>query len=307
MKIKYHSPQNFELINELIACNSELDHICYLLSELEKEGKSKILNDKIETCSIYRGEPEAYSTTLLPSILREPEKFRDQYFEKKILQRYRSNYPNELSLLANLGRMQHYKFPTRLLDWSKNFKTALRFACCSNPEKDGVVYVFVPSLSCSETATSLHALDHFDEVKLSLYTDLLYTPHNNESQIIYWEKAISNIHTSNMKPLLIPWCFVMATSIFNKIMTARQENQQSIFTFHTGYIDGNQYRIIPDEIHKKFGFYFIAQKVSRLIIPANFKEGILRNLLKEGISSIALFPDMPEYNEMEYLLEKTKG
>lgn len=35
---------------------------------------------------------------------------------------------------------QHYGLPTRLLDWTYNPLIALYFACCSNFDKDGIVY-----------------------------------------------------------------------------------------------------------------------------------------------------------------------
>ena len=39
---------------------------------------------------------------------------------------------------------QHYGLPTRLLDWTYNPLIALYFACCSNFDKDGVVYHSYP-------------------------------------------------------------------------------------------------------------------------------------------------------------------
>ena len=39
---------------------------------------------------------------------------------------------------------QHYGLPTRLLDWTQNAAVALFFACCDDPNKDGLVVILNP-------------------------------------------------------------------------------------------------------------------------------------------------------------------
>jgi hypothetical protein len=39
---------------------------------------------------------------------------------------------------------QHYGLPTRLLDWTQNAAVALFFACCDDPDKDGLVVILNP-------------------------------------------------------------------------------------------------------------------------------------------------------------------
>lgn len=292
-------PGNFDLISEVSITESSLDHIFNLLYQLEVEHRKSINNDQIRTFPIYRGESEVYQSTLIPSVFRKPEKFNDMFFESKIVNQYISKHPANISRLAQLGSMQHYGFPTRLLDWSKNIYVALYFTVFNNMEKDGVVYVFLPSLCCGD---SVQPMEFFNETTLMPYVPLVNIPHNTTKQIEYWQNGLNNMQHDRSAPLLIPWCFLLDNKIFSNDVNVRQSVQDAFFTYHVGYMDGNQYRIIPEKIQKDFGIAYVSQKVSRIIIPAKFKKDIAINLLNMNISTRTLFPEVPTYNEVEYSL-----
>jgi hypothetical protein len=97
-----------------------------------------------------RGQPRAFGT-LKPSLTRN---FRLQsigaaeIIEHRLIEEFRKHYVRVPDLSADMpspdkiGRhhdlrclsvMQHYEIPTRLLDWTSNFWTAVYFACASDP------------------------------------------------------------------------------------------------------------------------------------------------------------------------------
>lgn len=292
-------PGNFDLISEVTATDSSLTHVYDLFRQLEDEHRKSMNNDRINTFPIYRGEPKIYQTTLIPSVFRKPEKFNDMHFERKIANKFLSNHPMKVGRLAQLGSMQHYGFPTRLLDWSKKINIALYFAVFNNLSSDGVVYIFLPSLCLG---SAVQPMELFNEVTLMPYVPLVDVPHSTNDQIEYWQNGLNKLQRDIKKPLLIPWCFVLDKNIFSKEVNIRQSAQEAYFTFHVGYMDGNQYRVIPEMIQNKFNISFVKQKVSRVIIPAKLKRDIAINLISVNVSTKTLFPEVPIYNEIEYLL-----
>ena len=98
----------------------------------------------------FRGHPDK-SYRLAPSALRydDPET-RDRALGliadmKRFLE---MKLPRPPALDNELGWMQvaqHYGLPTRLLDWTQNAAVALFFACCKDPDADGLVAILNPT------------------------------------------------------------------------------------------------------------------------------------------------------------------
>lgn len=69
----------------------------------------------------------------------EQEIFKDFKRKYSMYTNVRPKNDKEFLFLA-----QHYGLPTRLLDWTFNPLVALYFACCTNFDKDGIVFQSMP-------------------------------------------------------------------------------------------------------------------------------------------------------------------
>lgn len=122
---------------------SSIDELCALISRATGGWDSRW----------YRGT-KSPGYTLLPKLLRDPALAkREGYISVEFRRRGRSQLPNVQSPFEWLCAMQHFGFPTRLLDWSESLSVAL--------------YCTVRPVGVDLVAPTIWVLDPFELVKLA--------------------------------------------------------------------------------------------------------------------------------------------
>jgi len=107
----------------------------------------------------YRGQPRDFGS-LTPSFQRQFSKQSSgtaQLIEANLIEAFRKHYftlkdrnadmplPGQIEIghdLRCLSVMQHYEIPTRLLDWTADFWTALYFACSNDPDRNAELWYY---------------------------------------------------------------------------------------------------------------------------------------------------------------------
>jgi hypothetical protein len=111
----------------------------------------------------YRGQPREFGT-LIPSFQRQFSRQSAgaaELIERRLIEAFRSHYsglpdrstdmptPEKIDdghPLRCLSVMQHYEIPTRLLDWTSDFWTAIYFACASDPSSNAELWLYDRSI-----------------------------------------------------------------------------------------------------------------------------------------------------------------
>ena len=122
--------------------------IVKLIDEMYKmiqELKSPFLNQESNFTYCFRGEGADYGETKLMPTLFRTYLARERKIDKELLNLisdYNISEPDRLKPLSKAIEGQHFIELSRLLDVTFSILPALFFACNSNKEKDGFVYIF---------------------------------------------------------------------------------------------------------------------------------------------------------------------
>ncbi len=153
-----------------------------------------------------------------------------------------------------LTLMQHYRLPTRLLDWTTSILVAAYFAASEVAEQDGVIWGLNPSLANHQLA--------------GVYGILV--PSHAKAKELLDDAFTGKLQGKGTAVAMIPSEFDL-----------RMLLQQSMFTVH-GSKD-----TLDNYFNAGSDWPFV-----KITVPTGAKQGILRDLTVLGIRRSSLFPDL---------------
>jgi hypothetical protein len=236
----------------------------------------------------FRGQSQPFGT-LLPSFQRIFEMERSigaaEIIEADLLKTFREHYrslkdrtyemPSSDSIgngydLRCLSVMQHYGVPTRLLDWTSNFWTALYFACAAESSKDAEIWFYDRAI--------------FEWQKQSNYSSLLNPIKEGTTQ---------NLNT-NYDPVFLSLRGRHTLVEFDPQMTPRMREQSGHHTLSTDMFSDHVQllyelstplsAITPNDQKRPFG---------RVLISSKCKEKTIRFLSEQlKVTASTIFPDV---------------
>ncbi|MDC3190436.1 FRG domain-containing protein [Pseudoalteromonas elyakovii] len=244
-------------------------------------------NDDVNHVYVFRGHAStAYE--LKPSIYRNPKWIANEHsMIQELILRCPDDFKGSKSSFDKLVKMQHYDFPTRLLDITENPLVALYFACeCienNELEKDGEVIIFqIPKkdikYSESDTVSVLSNIAWMDsDFCISNKTSINFTSKKYAKQFLHF--------ISREKPYFEER---ILTKDLEKAVCVKpkQDNNRIIQQQGAFFIFGMQENK-RSATQIKFDY-----EDSRIVIDHKNKTKILKELAQLGITSAKLFPEI---------------
>lgn len=232
---------------------------------------------------------------------------KESYIIKQALT-YRPDYfKNCHSAIEKLEMLQHYRFPTRLLDVSTNPLVALYFACNGQDDKDGQINVYDINSSNikyndSDTVSVLANLAFMPpDFNLDLqgcnkkpnnnYGNYKKLIHQIRTEKSYFEKEIAAEHLQGY--------IVCVKPIVNNPRMAAQEG--AFLLFGDSFEECRDIELLDGKVKRRYfrKFPTLSEKYNKgtikwqsLTIPNDKKDSIIRELAAIGIDEQKLFPEL---------------
>lgn len=243
---------------------------------------------------LYRGHSVS-THGLIPSLFRVQKHRKD---EKNVFRELISVHPaafeKDRNVFEQLVRMQHFSLPTRLLDLTYNPLVGLFFACETDPRKDGALLTLT---------TSKRKVRYFDSDTVSCLANLSYLTGNERNELRRVTTTDELFKTKAGKRL---FQFIRAEKPYfleeidpdhlNGVLVVRpkQTNPRIIAQQGAFLLFG-----LPKELKPSNAFDI---DVARMVVPAEAKTRILRDLDRVNINRAALFPEVE--SAAKYIMSK---
>ena len=236
--------------------NMEIHNIPNLLEAVEDATKN--FGGRLRT--FWRGQPSAHP--LLPGVFRTEERIDNEgnfvHRFKVMAPSRRSRCPSSDDLPSWLFLMQHYRLPTRLLDWTFSPLVALYFAVSKEPGQKGEIVALSPQ-----------GLND-DQINKAF----MVTPSEESVQSVVKAAFVTDVFDREKGRTTLP-----IVALHPDEVDARMMVQMSTFTVH-----GSTTPI--DELPNNEAFF------ARYEIPASAKADIKQELTNLGVREENLFPDL---------------
>lgn len=242
----------------------------------------------------YRGQ-SVLGWELKPSVMRDLRPNAESQIFSELMVEAPSEFSSDRSMFDKLVRAQHYSLPTRLLDVSLNPLVGLYFACNEDKyhDQDGVVQIFD-----FDTARGKFA----DSDTISLICNLARLSDDEKQEIIQsfknvgtWTKAKKEtFRKGNAMKRLTQFVRV------EKPYFLDAANPRDLFKYFFVYPAKNNRRVVAQS-----GAFIAAGLLQyrspgtgagfskkEIVIPAEAKEGILKELDVLNINSRTMFPEV---------------
>ncbi len=325
-----HSVKNHWL--EIIVDEVELIETSQILQLLIKSEEKIRAISKVDypIGFFYRGESEDYGETCLtPSVLRDNDE-KLGYFDAL------THFPQEFSGLSNLSKlakMQHYTYPTRLLDLTTNPLVALWFACSDYSRyggtnelkrKDGYFYIIAAHENHilthdSDRALLLSCLAKLDDVtEKPVLTKLLYdlAEKNGGIKKVVLTNDLIKSYKSDAK-------LKREIQVFEKFIGEANRERSAFINYRTEATDLLSTFIVRPQIENErlkkqegvFAIFGIQDtlynnrnfyQIRRFRIPKTDKKQIIIELDKLGINEATLFGDIESRANYNRFIKRAK-
>jgi len=263
---------------------------------IEKLSQIKSNFDEKNFLLCFRGHSD-YNFTLIPPINR-PENIKyieheDVIFDELMLEKL-EDFAEDKTTFDKLVRMQHYGFPTRLLDITTHPLVALYFACSNYPddktssETDGEVIIFnIP----------IKRVKYSDDFLVSILSNISRLKKDNKD----FNNKENRRRLLNKAQLEMPWyngdidleIFKIVVPVKAPKNSDRIKSQYGLF-FLFASTTTSEHPFIPQE--------WILTKDKEIIIDKEFKEKIREELKTIYVSHNILFP--PNLDDVINLLKE---